>query len=233
MTNTLSNVAYEYLRERLLDGRLHPGTRLVNRTLAKEIGISFTPVREAIGRLASEGVVVQVPGAGAFVRELSRDEIISLFGFRTAIECYAATQAAKKIDDHQIERLDAICRDWDQLLAQRKSNPAIIEDSAYQANWRSNDVLFHGVVYESAQNAWMAKIVRDLRMMSSLMIVDADKLKIEDAQNTIEHHKALTDALRRRDETAAESLMKAQMQAGLKVALDSVAKRSPSNSTGW
>jgi DNA-binding FadR family transcriptional regulator len=74
-TASLSEKAYQHIRQQVFAGALAPGDRLVNRTLAKQLGTSFIPVREAISRLASEGLVQQVAGAGAFVRTFDRQEI--------------------------------------------------------------------------------------------------------------------------------------------------------------
>ena len=89
----------------LTRGDLAPGTRLVNRSLAKELGISFTPLREAINQLASEGLVEYVPGGGAFVRRLDRHQLAQLYDLREALEPFAAAEAAKHITEHELEEL--------------------------------------------------------------------------------------------------------------------------------
>ena len=76
MTDNHSQKAYRHIRQKLLDGSVPPGSRLSYGTIGKEIGISATPVREAVGQLASEGFVELVPQLGAIVRELTREEAI-------------------------------------------------------------------------------------------------------------------------------------------------------------
>ena len=78
MEQTLAEKSYDYIREKLSRGELPPGKRLVNRTLADEIGVSVIPVREAIHRLATEGLVEHVPGSGAFVRKTNIPVCLSL-----------------------------------------------------------------------------------------------------------------------------------------------------------
>ena len=93
-TSTLSEKAYDHIRQQVFSGELGPGDRLVNRALAKQLGTSFIPVREAISRLASEGLVKQVAGAGAFVRSFDRQEISEIYDVRELFEPFAAAQAA-------------------------------------------------------------------------------------------------------------------------------------------
>ena len=84
MATTLKQRAYEYIRRQLLNGELSPGSRLCNRTLAEQIGMSFIPVREAISQLASEGLIEHRPRLGAFVLDPSREQIEELYDFREA-----------------------------------------------------------------------------------------------------------------------------------------------------
>ncbi|MEM7603659.1 MAG: GntR family transcriptional regulator, partial [Verrucomicrobiota bacterium] len=112
---SLSEKAYQHIRSRVFTGELAPGDRLVNRTLADELGTSFIPVREAISRLASEGLVKQVAGAGAFVRSFDRQEVSEIYDVRELIEPFAAAQAARFITDHELAELQTLLKDWEEL----------------------------------------------------------------------------------------------------------------------
>ena len=102
----------------LAQGELQPGERLVNRTLAERIGVSVIPVREALHRLATEGLIEHTPGAGAFVREPNRQDLEELYVLRDANESCAAGEAAKYITDLQLEELEAILQHMIQLADQ-------------------------------------------------------------------------------------------------------------------
>ena len=78
--SSLADETYHAIRKRVAAGDWPPGMRLVNRKLGVELGVSMVPVREALNRLASEGLVEHVPGAGAFVRRLDRKRVRSLQG---------------------------------------------------------------------------------------------------------------------------------------------------------
>ena len=86
MDQSLAEISYAYIRERLASGEFPPGKQLVNRTLAEEIGVSVIPVREAINRLSSEGLVDHVPGAGAYVRKANRQDLNNLYVLRDALD---------------------------------------------------------------------------------------------------------------------------------------------------
>jgi len=78
----LADKSYAYIRKQLFSGVFQPGSRLVNRTLAGEIGVSVIPVREALNRLASEGLVDQIAGEGVFVRVVDCDELDQMYVLR-------------------------------------------------------------------------------------------------------------------------------------------------------
>ena len=108
--------AYETIRERVLTGDLPPGTRLVNRTLGKEIGTSHVPVREALHRLVSDGLAEHIPGAGTFVRTLSAEDLSQLYALRECLECFAVKEACARAADWQIKSLRAKLAQGRQLL---------------------------------------------------------------------------------------------------------------------
>ena len=93
MGENLSQKAYWHIHDKLSAGTLKPGFRLSNRAVAKEVGISFTPVREALNRLVSEGLLEYRAGLGVFVPECSRREIEELYEVREMLECAAVDGA--------------------------------------------------------------------------------------------------------------------------------------------
>jgi DNA-binding GntR family transcriptional regulator len=92
----------EALRTRIVDGRLPPGAWLSEPTIAAELQVSRTPVREAIGRLEEEGLVRRTHGLGAFVVELTERDTAEIIGIRAALEGYAAHLAAARISDEEL-----------------------------------------------------------------------------------------------------------------------------------
>src|ERR1051326_6185683 len=103
---TLWQRVYEYLREEILAERLQPGTELLEVPLSEELGVSRGPIREAIRRLAAEGLVTVRPRRGAVVRSLSKDEFLELYQVREALEVMAVRLAVPRLGDEDLEELD-------------------------------------------------------------------------------------------------------------------------------
>lgn len=92
------NTVYQYIKEQILRVRFSPGERLVASVFAAELGVSRTPVREALGRLAQEGLLSRSSGWGFVVRELHLDDVVDLYRVREALEVEAAREAASRLD---------------------------------------------------------------------------------------------------------------------------------------
>ena len=158
MESTLNQQAYETIRRRLFRGEIPPGTRLVNRTLAEDIGMSFTPVREAINRLASDGLVEYTHGAGAFVRKLSRQELAQLYDVRALFEPFAATEAAHHITPNELAEMESLMARWEELatsIAARLKPPTPTQMHA----WLDFDERFHERIVSACRNPWVAKLM--------------------------------------------------------------------------
>ena len=102
---TLWQRVYEYLREEIISERLQPGTELQEVALSEELGVSRGPIREAIGRLAAEGLVTVRPRRGALVRSLSKDEFLELYQVREALEMLAVRLAVPKLEPDDVAQL--------------------------------------------------------------------------------------------------------------------------------
>lgn len=100
--------AYQALREAILTGRLEPGTRLVEREIARQLGVSRTPVREAIRKLELEGLVEHQPRRGVVVARMSTREAFEVYSIRAVLEGLAARLAAEHINQVQLRRLNEI-----------------------------------------------------------------------------------------------------------------------------
>src|SRR5437867_6791605 len=102
LVQNASVAATELIRQAILDGRLEPGSRLKEEELARELGISRTPVREALLMLQAEGLVDAVPNRGAMVRVHTPEDLDDLYQLRALLEGYAARRAALRISDERV-----------------------------------------------------------------------------------------------------------------------------------
>src|SRR5262245_14958847 len=105
---TLWERVHAHLREEILANRLPAGTELQETALAAELGVSRGPVREAIGRLAAEGLVVVRPRRGAVVRELSKGDFLEAYQVREALEAMAARLAAYRLQEEELAQLEQL-----------------------------------------------------------------------------------------------------------------------------
>lgn len=222
MQATLTEKSYQHIRGMLLSGQLTPGQRLVTRTLAEQIGVSLAPVREALHRLATEGLVEHVPGAGAFVRTADRQDLEELYVLRDAVESCAAAEAAKYITKDQLDDLDALVDDWSKISAAIAGSPKRHATKALLNRWLDNEEHFHQVLVEASRNRLLARVIRDYRAVSAVFEAqraDPAILTQEVAERTSRDRHDLMESLHDRDPDRARQLMSDQIQKGKRTVL--------------
>ncbi|MEV4602298.1 GntR family transcriptional regulator [Amycolatopsis sp. NPDC049253] len=142
---------HEELRERILDGRLKPGDRLVERELAEDLGVSRVPVREAIRSLEAEGFVVVESPRRVVVRTLARVDVEELFDVREALESLAAGLAAARAGKPELRRLERLLADAARAAAR--------DDAARTAVLNSR---FHDEIVAIAGNGLLTTLIEPL-----------------------------------------------------------------------
>src|SRR5690606_19153041 len=104
----LRELVFEAIREAIIEGTLEPGERLMEAQLAEDLGVSRTPVREAIRQLELAGLVVMIPRRGAYVADISLKDVADVFEIRGALEALAASLAADRATDEEIQQLQSL-----------------------------------------------------------------------------------------------------------------------------
>lgn len=222
MEQSLSEKSYDYIRQKVSSGDLAPGKRLVNRTLAGEIGVSVIPVREAIHRLASEGLVEHVPGAGAFVRKPDRQDLDNLYVLRDALESCAAAEAARYITEDQLEELDYLLKQASEASAQIHRQAKGHSTKSQLNRWLDGERQFHELLVEASRNPLLAKVIDENRAISIVFEAqrnDPRMLTAEVAEETCDSKSDLLRALRERNPDEARRLMSEQIQRGRKMVI--------------
>lgn len=148
----LREVVVENIRNTIVSGQFPPGMRLMELHLAKDMGVSRTPVREAIRKMELEGLVVMIPRRGAYVANISIKDINEVYEIRIALDVLAAGLAAERINDEEIAEMKRLLKLDEPLIASRDF-PKIIE----------NDTAFHDVIYKASRNKRLINIVSNLR----------------------------------------------------------------------
>lgn len=223
MDQSLAEKSYDYIREKLACGELEPGMRLVNRALASEIGVSVIPVREAIHRLASEGLVDHVPGSGAFVRNPNRQDLDNLYVLRDALESCAAGEAARFISEDQIGELEQILKRARQIVSEIRKTPKGHATKRQLDRWLDDEQYFHALLIDASRNELLAKVVEDSRAIGNVFEAqrnDPRLLTTEIAKETCDSKTELIAALRDGNSERARQLMSQQIQRGRKVVVE-------------
>ena len=149
---SLREVVSDALRQAIKDGRLSPGQRLREITLADTLGVSRTPIREAIRQLEQEGFVVMVPRRGTYVADISLKDIAQVFEIRGALEELAAGLAAERITTEELECLERILVEINGYIERGELDRIV-----------AADVRFHDVLYQASRNQRLVDILHNLR----------------------------------------------------------------------
>lgn len=207
--------AYAAIYTALTDGSLRPGERLAEERLAREIGVSRTPVREALRRLSAEGFVEFFPNQGGKVPFLSVDDVVEIFDLRVILESYAASLAAQKINPAQLEELNELCNKMEKAVAKRSANQ--LEEIS------TNNRRFHRILIEAARGQRLSRILTQVIEMP-LMLDTYNRFSTDDMNRSMRHHRELTVALTARDGDWAEAVMRVHIQSARNVYLQSISE---------
>lgn len=196
------NAAYDRLLTELREGRLNPGDRLRETELAERLGMSRTPVREAIRKLEADNIVSHIARQGACIRRLDYAEVMELYEMRAVLEGTAARLAARAASDIEIDELYEMNRQ----LGEIGNVP-----EAFTLNRQ-----FHAALLDAAKNRFLTRSIRSLQ--KALMILGPTTLTEPDrAVKAVEEHFAVLEAVKARDGALAEGAMRAHIEAAQRV----------------
>ncbi len=196
--------AYMAIRARIMSGDLADGARLIEQALAKDLGLSRTPVRTAITRLIHEGFAERGEGYSTRVAHFPEDELDQIFEIRRRLECYAAGRAARLASPEQIDELDRLTTRMEALTP--PETPQEYEEiSAINAD-------FHRIVSETAASP---RLMAVLQMAVDVGVVARTYHSYAKADliRSAKHHRELVDAIRARSPEWAESVMSSHVLA--------------------
>ncbi len=204
--------AYARLLEDIRSGQLLPGTRLRETDLADRLGLSRTPVREAIRMLEADGLVVHLPRQGATVRSLGYAEVVELYEMRAVLEGTAARLAARAASDLELSELAAL----NEALEQADTGPAAVELNRH----------FHLTLLDAAKNRYLTRSTQALQ--KTLLILGPTTLATPArAAEAGAEHRAVLTALVARDGARAEVAMRAHIDAAHRMRLRAFRQRDP------
>lgn len=190
----LRDVVFQTLRQAILRGKLQPGERLMEIHLAQKLGVSRTPVREAIRMLELEGLVFMVPRKGAVVAEITVSDLEDVLEVRAALEELAVRKACQNMNGEQMEKLRQAAKCFSDCLE---------EDLMASAQ---ADVDFHEIICEATNNKRLVQILNNIR--EQIYRYRLENLKDRSSHaNLVEEHAAICQALEERcEEKASEAI---------------------------
>ncbi|MBF7082675.1 GntR family transcriptional regulator [Desulfallas sp. Bu1-1] len=196
----LREIVFETLREAIIQGRLKPGERLMEIQLAEEMGVSRTPVREAIRKLELEGFVVMIPRKGAYVAGISIKDIVDVFEVRAALEALAAGLAAERATPEELEEMErAVLQIYE--VSNGQNLDTLVE----------RDTSFHELIYKASRNQRLVQIITLLKehfqrfRTTSLALPGRGK-------HAVEEHKSIVEAISERNVELASTLAREHIE---------------------
>ena len=196
----------ERLREQIFAHQMAPGSWVDEQSLALQLGISRTPMREAIKVLAAEGLITMYMNRGAYVTEVDRRDLEQIFTVLSLLEGQAAKETALRATEDQLTELDNLHHRLEKAAADRDL------DQFFEIN-----VKFHELIQGIAGNRWMNNTIADLRKVLKLQRRDSLN-RTGRMQNSVIEHRQILEAILKRDPIAAEAAMRKHLAHGLEAA---------------
>ena len=192
----LRDVVFNTLRRAILKGELEPGERLMEIALANKLGVSRTPIREAIRKLELEGLVIMIPRKGAEVAKITEKDLRDVLEVRTSLELLSIELACDRITSEELVELKQTCRAFEEALKG--------DDLTEMAE---KDVAFHDVIFKATKNARLIQILNNLR--EQMYRYRMEYLKDKNFhQRLVEEHRMIVSAIEKKDKETAVSLIR-------------------------
>jgi DNA-binding GntR family transcriptional regulator len=194
----LDHKAYRILKAMIMERQLLPGDKIPQEKLADELGISRTPLVNALKFLEHEKLVQSIPRRGFFVRLFSLKEMVSIFELREVLEGLSARRAARNVTDREIEQLKPFFNQFENLAG-------IHDIKAYARE----DRRFHNFITDIGAKEFLRSILETYNIISfSYQWESSTEGLVRPPDETIHEHRAIIQAICRRDEASAEQLMR-------------------------
>ena len=188
---TLRKEICDYIQDQIAQGRFHPGDRVVETQLAKELNVSQAPVREAILELSAMGLLEERPYAGCIVRRMTADDIADSYNVRAHSDEYAARLAAQRITDRQLDDMEHLLREMD--------------DAPDIQKFVQKDIAFHTMVVDAAGSPALFRMWQNLRLSEwTNLSVAATECSLERLKH---HHWQIFHLLKAHDAHGAGAYM--------------------------
>lgn len=183
----LRDVVFNTLREAILKGDLQPGERLMELQLAAKLGVSRTPIREAIRMLEQEGLAVTIPRRGAEVAKMTEKDMQDVLQVREALDELAVSIACELITEEELEKLTEAVKNFEDAIGTKDINQIA-----------ETDMAFHDIIYQASRNPKLVTILNNLR--EQIYRYRIQYLKDEkNYSNLLDEHREILEGLMKKD----------------------------------
>lgn len=203
--------AYQTIRSNILSGKYPSRAHLKEEELAEEIGVSRTPIREALRRLNSEHLVRYVANQGATVARWSLDDVDQIFTLRSMLESYAAKLAAGRITDEEISDLESLARRMDAIASSRD------KDSRERITPLNHE--FHYIIVDAVKSEYLKRMLSWI-IEIPIMLRTFTYYSDGDLRRSMDHHREIIAAFRAHDGEWAQAVMCSHIHAARRVYFD-------------
>lgn len=206
---------YEYLKNGILSGRLSPGEKLAEEHLARTLGVSRTPVREALHKLGSEGLIKPRKKRGYIVSKDSKEDVEELFELRSILEGYALRLTSQTISEDTLIQLNGFVQNAEEALRREKIH------EVFKWNTRFHDTLHEQVAHRSR----LYRLIENMRKY--VLRHRKDTLRYPDGgRRAVEGHQKILMALKLKDPDLCERIMREHIQEAKEDALQSILEKA-------
>lgn len=207
--------AYLYLRRKITDGKLEAGSPISELDLARELGSSRTPIREALSQLVAEGLLEQNQGGGVVVVQFTREDLLDLFEMREALETFALSKVARlglmqPADKQRLLSLVDVIR---ALKAELEASGADLLNAEQMSRFQAADFSFHALLIGLSQNARIHRKVNETRLLMRIITMRRQGHDAADLDRIHRQHAELVDAIDRKDPVEAARVLSAHLHA--------------------
>ena len=209
----LRELVCEHIREAIINGTFAPGERLMEIQMADEMGVSRTPVREAIRKLEMEGFVVMIPRRGTYVSNMSIKDTNDVYEIRISLDTLAAGLAAERISDEELEELQ-------RLLV--KVGAAIEKND--MAKVVEADIEFHDVLYKASRNERLRNIINNLR--EQITVIRGVSMRYPGRlKDTQDEHRRLVECISARNVEKSQEMARIHLENAEKTLMAAMSER--------
>lgn len=196
----LGDIVFEFLRDAILTGKLKPGERLMEIALAERLGVSRTPVREAMKKLEQENFIEMVPRKGAYVADINAKDMLDVLEIRAVLEGFAASLAATRISERELKELERFVEKFEKAVSLEDKDGLIETDNK-----------FHDLIYRSTRNNKLTDLIKSLQdQFHRFRIIYFSEF--DDYDQILEGHKMILKAIKTQDSQMARQLAEDHIQ---------------------